>query len=320
MLKAIRLDGAFYFNVEFSTPWTITAPASQEMAPALAPAAEHLIIYHLVIEGSGFVSLTDGPRETLSAGDIAMFPHGDAHVLGGGSEINWVSAQDVLTHWKQHGLEVAKFGGGGGEGMKLVCGYLVCEPHLSSVVLGGLPRLLRLNIHGDASGQWLENSIRFSVNQANTDDPGSQAVLTRLSEALFVETVRRYIEQSPAEETGWLAGVRDPDVGRALALLHQDPRRAWTIADLATEIGVSRSVLAERFTRFMGEPPMSYLTRWRLQLGAQMLATTNYGVAQIAGEVGYESEAAFNRAFKRVFDLPPARYRAKVRAQSAGEE
>lgn len=276
----------------------------------LAPAAEHLIIYHLVIEGSGWASLVGGERVPLSPGDITLFPHGDAHVLGGGSKINMVSAHDVLNHWKQHGLEIARFGGGGGESMKLVCGYLVCEPQLSSVVFSALPRLIRVNIRGDSSGQWLEDSIRFSVAQG--ENSSSQAVLTKLSEALFVETLRRYIETSPASENNWLAGVRDQDVGRALALLHRDPSRAWTVAELASEIGVSRSVLSERFTRFMGEPPMSYLTRWRLQLGAQMLASTTRSVAEIARDAGYESEASFNRAFKRVFGLPPARYRSRA--------
>lgn len=312
VLRAIRLDAAFYFNVEFSAPWMVEAPGSDEVGPMLAPKSEHLIIYHFVIGGNAYASLGDDVHVPLAPGDIVMFPHGDGHVLGSGSETHMVDAEDVFKHWKRHGLEVAHFGGGGGV-TKLVCGYFVCEPRLSSVVLAGLPRLLRVNIRGDSTGQWLEDSIRFSVTQGNSIGVGGQAVLAKLSEALFVETVRRYLQDAPSEESGWLAGVRDPDVGRALALLHAEPRRSWTIKDLASEVGVSRSVLAERFTRFMGEPPMSYLTRWRLQLGAQMLASTSRGIADIAADVSYESEASFNRAFKRVFDMPPARYRKKVR-------
>jgi transcriptional regulator GlxA family with amidase domain len=163
-------------------------------------------------------------------------------------------------------------------------------------------------IGDDAAGQWLENTIRFSVGQTGAG-AGSEAVLSKLSELLFVETIRRYISQIPAEETGWLAGVRDPEVGSALALFHRSPATPWTIATVAKEIGISRSVLAERFKHYLKEPPMAYLTRWRLQLAARLLKSTSRGVADIAADVGYESESAFNRAFKRQFNVPPARFR-----------
>ena len=312
LLQVIRLDAAFFFNAEFSAPWTVRTPVSSDVAPMFLPAARHLIMYHLLIGGSGYACLGDGPRVALVPGDIVMFPHGDAHVMGAGLETNLIPAADTFSHWTKRGLEVARFGGGGAI-TTLICGYLSCEPQLSSVVLSGLPRMIKVNIRGDSIGDWLESSIQFSVKQASTPDAGSQAVLTRLSEALFVETVRRYVQQLPAEQSGWIAGIRDPEVAKTLALIHQNPRRAWRIADLASEIGTSRSVLADRFTRHMGEPPMSYLTRWRLQLGAQMLAGSSHSVSEIAAEVGYESEAAFNRAFKRTFDLPPARYRSKLK-------
>ena len=142
---------------------------------------------------------------------------------------------------------------------------------------------------------------------------GGEAVLAKLSEVLFVETLRAYIAQLPANQTGWLASAREPEIGRVLALMHRDPAHPWTIASLADEAGMSRSVLAERFRYYLDQTPMAYLTSWRLQLGAQMLSSTNYSVAQIAAEVGYESEAAFNRAFKRAFELPPARFRNQSR-------
>jgi transcriptional regulator GlxA family with amidase domain len=172
-----------------------------------------------------------------------------------------------------------------------------------------VPSVFKVNIRHEGAGRWLENTIRFSVGEANESSAGSDAVLAKLSEALFVETLRRYISLLPKQQTGWLAGARDAEVGKALALMHRNPARPWTIADLAKESGISRSVLAERFSHFLGEPPMTYLTRWRLQLGAQMLNSTSYSVAQIAAEVGYESEPAFNRAFKREFGQPPARFR-----------
>jgi transcriptional regulator GlxA family with amidase domain len=173
---------------------------------------------------------------------------------------------------------------------------------------------MKVNIRDDESGQWLENSIRYSVGHADASSPGCQTVLAKLSEVLFVETLRRYIELLPAEQTGWLAGVRNREVGKVLALLHRQPANPWTIATLAKEVGVSRSVLTERFRSYLSETPIAYLTRWRLQLGAQMLKSTNSAVAQIAADVGYESEPAFNRAFKREFGLPPARFRSQSKS------
>jgi transcriptional regulator GlxA family with amidase domain len=191
---------------------------------------------------------------------------------------------------------------------------MACEPQLCRVFLGGLPPILKVSIRNDASGQWLENSIRYSVGDADASRPGGEAVLAKLSEVLFVETLRRYIALLPPEQTGWLAGIRDPEVGKALALLHRKPAHPWTIAALANEVGISRSVLAERFRRYLSETPIAYLTRWRLQLGAQMLKTTSSSVAEIAAEVGYESEPSFNRAFKREFALPPARFRSQSKS------
>jgi transcriptional regulator GlxA family with amidase domain len=190
---------------------------------------------------------------------------------------------------------------------------MACDPELSKVFLSGLPPLFKVSIRNDVAGRWLENSIRFSVEQADRLQAGGEAVLAKLSEVVFIETLRAYIASLPAEQTGWLAGARDSEVGKTLALMHREPSRPWTLADLAKEAGVSRSVLAERFRHYLKETPIAYLTRWRLQLGAQMLGSTNYSVSQIAGDVGYESEAAFNRAFKREFGIPPARFRTQSR-------
>ena len=214
------------------------------------------------------------------------------------------------------GLKLSRFGGGG-EVTRFICGYMACEPRLSQVFLSGLPPLFKISIRNNASGRWLENSIRFSVNEADASRARGEAVLAKLSEVLFVETLRAYIAHLPLEQTGWLAGARDSEVGKTLALMHRNPAHRWTIAALAKGAGVSRSVLAERFRHYLSEPPMTYLTRWRLQLGAQILASTNYSVAQIAAEVGYESEAAFNRAFKREFEAPPARFRSGSRSPQA---
>ena len=261
-------------------------------------------------------ALEKADRIILDEGDIVIFPHGDAHFLENGPSTKPVEMVQELTRIFSQGLKLSRQGGGG-EVTKFVCGFMACEPRLSQVFLSGLPPVFKVSIRNDASGRWLENSIRFSVNEADASRAGGEAVLAKLSEVLFVETLRVYIAHLPPEQTGWLAGARDAEVGKTLALMHRNPAQPWTIASLAKEAGVSRSVLAERFHHYLNEPPMAYLTRWRLQLGAQRLASTSYSVAQIASEVGYESEAAFNRAFKREFTVPPARFRSQSRSAHA---
>jgi len=316
VLKVVKLQGAMFFNGEFSSPWSFCSPPSHIVAPYVAPAAGHVIIYHLLTEGRASARLVDGERIILDAGDIVIFPHGDAHFLENGPPTKAVDMVKELARLFSQGLKLSRQGGGG-ETTKFVCGFMACEPRLSHVFLGGLPPVFKVSIRNDASGRWLENSIRFSVNEADASRAGGEAVLAKLSEVLFVETLRTYIAHLPADQTGWLAGARDAEVGKTLALMHRNPAQPWTIASLAREAGLSRSVLAERFRHYLNEPPMAYLTRWRLQLGAQMLASTSYSVAQIASEVGYESEAAFNRAFKREFKVPPARFRSQSRSTQA---
>jgi AraC-like DNA-binding protein len=207
-------------------------------------------------------------------------------------------------------LKVARFGGGG-EITKFVCGYMACQPRLSEVFLAGLPPMLKVHIGEEASGKWIENSIRFSVGDVDATNDGSALVHTRLSEVLFVETLRRYINSLPPDQTGWLAGTRDAVTGQALALLHEDPARPWTISELAKRVGSSRTRLFERFHHFLGSSPIAYLGQWRLKLAAEILQSSEDSVAQVAEAVGYGSEASFNRAFKREFACPPAQYRRR---------
>jgi AraC-like DNA-binding protein len=308
VLKLVRLDGALFFNAEFSAPWCISSSPSKAMVPYLSPDAGHLIIYHFVTDGRAYAKLPNGQRVELSAGDIVIFPHGNPHLLGNGSPAKPVDALRSLAKNLKQGLKLARLGGGG-ETTKFVCGYLACEPKLSEVFLAGLPPILKVPIANEPSGQWLKNSIRFSVDEANGSNAGSGLVLARLSEVLFVETLRLYINALPPNQIGWLAGARDPVIGQALALLHKEPADPWTISSLARRVGLSRTKLTERFRHFLKESPMAYLTKWRLTLGAKMLLSTEDSVAQVAEAVGYNSEAAFNRAFKREFDSPPAQFR-----------
>jgi len=316
ILRAIRLDSAIYINAELSAPCCLASPESRLLAPILAHRDEHVIIYHLIRDGRAYVQPQDGERVVLSAGDVVIFPHGDGHLIGSGDASQPIDVRAALPGVLGRPLELLHVGGGGARS-RLICGFLSCDPQLGQAFLGGLPRLIKINIREEPSGQWLENSLEFSVTQAAAREAGGDAMLAKLSEAMFAETLRRYVRHMPQDQTGWLAGARDPEVGRALTLLHQRSADPWSIAALAKDVGLSRTVLTERFRHFLGVPPMTYLTRWRLRVGARALTTTSRSVAQIAAETGYESEAAFNRAFKREYRLPPARYRKDKAGQHA---
>jgi AraC-like DNA-binding protein len=261
------------------------------------------------MDGGAMVELMDGQCVELRPGDVVIFPHGDPHHMSSGAGmVRPFPNYGIGTKIQARDLSPL-LAGGGGQVSRFVCGYMTCDPYLSRPILSGLPPVFKVNIRTDRSGQWLENSILHLVEEAASGRIGSDAMLAKLSEALFVDTLRRYVAGLPEQQTGWLMGARDPIVGKSLGLLHSRVAHPWTIADLAEEVGISRSALVERFTRFLSEPPMAYLTRWRLQLAARSLEKTSRGIAEIAADVGYESEAAFNRAFKREFGQPPGRYR-----------
>jgi len=313
ILSGVKLNGAVFFNAEFSAPWGYSTPPATVVADELAPGAPHLVLYHFVVEGEAVVQMIDGPTIALQAGDVVVFPHGHQHHM--------TSDQPPVPPFPNYGIS-AKIkardlsplhAGGGGATSRFVCGYMTCDPYLSRPILSGLPPVFKVNIRTDRSGLWLESSILHLVEEAASGRVGSEAMLAKLSETLFVDTLRRYVASLPEHQVGWLAGSRDPIVGKSLGLLHSRIAHPWTIADLADEVGISRSALVKRFTQYLSEPPMTYLTRWRLQLAARSLEGTSRGVAEIAAEIGYESEAAFNRAFKREFGQPPGQYRSDRR-------
>ncbi len=319
ILSGVKLNGAVFFSAEFSAPWGFSVPASDMTAATLGLGVAHLVLYHFVIEGGAVVELADGQSIVLKPGDVVIFPHGDPHHMSSGAGATRPFPNYGITaKIKEHDLSPLH-AGGGGDTSRFVCGYMTCDPYLSRPILNGLPSVFKVNIRTDRSGQWLENSILHLVEEAASGRVGSEAMLAKLSEALFVDTLRRYVAGLPDQQTGWLAGARDPIVGKSLGLLHGRIAHPWTIADLADKVGISRSALVERFTRYLSEPPMTYLTRWRLQLAARSLEKTSRGVAEIAGDVGYESEAAFNRAFKREFGQPPGRYRSDHKSSPTGK-
>lgn len=315
-LRDMRVTGALIFNAEYRAPWGFASPASQTYARFLAPGTEHLVLFHLVTSGQATVSVDGYGDVRLAPGEIVVFPHGDAHTMGNGPVREFRDASSSLPKVLTGSLALER-GGGDGAVTTFVCGYFGCERYAERLFLAGLPPLFTVNIRGDAAGRWLEESIRHAVADSDIGRPGRAAVLAKLSEALFLEALSRYMDDLPPEQTGWLVAARDDVAGTALAHLHRDPARPWTLADLARESGTSRTVLTERFTHLLGESPLVYLARWRLQLAARLLETTDGKVLRVASEVGYESEAAFNRAFKRWFGVPPARYRRLRRNERA---
>jgi AraC-like DNA-binding protein len=313
ILSEVKLNGALFFSAEFSAPWGFTTPPPGAIVGEFVPGAEHLMLYHFVIDGGASVQLLEGPSIELTAGDVVIFPNANQHhMTSGRGSVAPFPNYGISAKVKARDLSPLRAGGGGAMS-RFVCGYITCDPYLCRPVLNGLPPVFRVNIRTDRSGQWIESSIMHLLEETNSGHAGTEAMLAKLSETLFVDTLRRYIAGLPQQQTGWLAGTRDLIVGKSLSVLHSRISHPWTIASLAAEVGISRSALVERFTRYLSEPPMAYLTRLRLQLAARSLKTTSRAVAEIAADIGYESEAAFNRAFKREFGQPPGRFRADHR-------
>jgi AraC-like DNA-binding protein len=317
VLRAVRLRSAVFFKIDACAPWAAETPAVRELAPHIAPAVEHVIEYHLVAAGSCWGGVIGEPPIRLTAGDVIVFPQGDAHVISSGPGMRAAPEQSPMRGYTQLPIVIRATMHGGGSGRtNLVCGFLGCDARPFNPLLAALPRMLHVPRRDDDDGV-LEGLVKLALAESAAQREGGECMLARLSELMFIEVVRRYLARLPAENVGWLAGLRDEGVGRALAKLHERPTREWTLDDLAREIGMSRSALAERFTKFVGIPPMQYLARWRIQLASSWLSTTALTVAEIAERVGYGSEAALSRAYKRWVGVAPAEWRRGKRAGSA---
>lgn len=308
VLRIVRLTGAVFMDAEFTAPWCIGEPSGVEVCIKQLPDAQHIVIYHLLTEGTVEVALPGSAPMSAHAGDLVIIPSGEAHALGSDLSRPRADGAHLVVQRGPDDVPQVRHGGGGAV-TRMVCGYLACDSSLFDTVLAALPRVMVVNMREGPGAQWLTSSIRFSIAESAAQRAGAGTVLAKLSELMFVEAIRRYIEGLPAEQTGWLAGLRDRFVGKTLALIHSKPAHPWTVEELASAVGLSRSALAERFTGLIGQPPMQYLTRWRLQLAANLLRTSNRNVASVAADVGYDSEAAFNRAFKRELGTTPAAWR-----------
>ena len=325
VLRVVRLSGAVFFTADFSAPWAIESPIPEMLASAVMPEAECVVLFHILVEGECEVVCQGHPVTTMETGDVIVFPRGDQHTMrshGAGTPTPLASIFSPGGYDEPPQLSY----GGGGRTSRFVCGYLNCDQRFSPLV-EALPTMLLVRSRDDysaidavdasgsrptvvpqGSGTWLGTTLKFTINEARAARPGNAAMLGRLTELMFVEILREYMHRLPANQGGWLAGLNDAHVGKALRLLHANPTRNWTVGELARESAISRSALAERFTELVGDAPIRYLANWRMQLAKQLLREGAH-VQEVATRVGYESEAAFNRAFKRATGSPPAAWR-----------
>lgn len=329
VLRVVRLTSAVFFTARFSSPWSIESPPPGQLARSLRLRAESIALFHVLVEGQCWVSMEGHAPLKMEACDVIIFPHGDTHIMSSYVGVRSRPISTLLPSQPSEEIPQLDYGGGG-EATRFVCGYLHCDQRFNPLI-GALPTMLYVCgrdsggergrsevetakrpgvVPVDADG-WLASTLRHTIEEADGTHLGRSAMLARLTELLYVEVLRRYMQQLPSGHTGWLAGVKDPEVGRALRLLHAQPERQWTVEDLAREVGVSRSGLAQRFTELTGEAPMGYLTGWRIQLAKHLILQGGLPIAEVADRVGYESEAAFNRAFKRHVGVPPVAWRKK---------
>lgn len=320
LLASVRLSGAIFFMMEVSRPWDAACvPHGRELARELAPGTRNLISFHVVTEGECWAGVYGSPPQRLGVGDVVVFPRGDPYYLAQTSREPdapvLANSFGMLGAQARMELPFCTRFGGGGERTGMICGFLGCDDGPFNPLLDALPAMMVVRQERDPElGERLRNLVSLTLAESRAPTPGAALVRTRLSELLFVELVRRYLASLPADQSGWLAGLRDEVVGRALAALHQRPAEPWSLHTLAREAGASRSVLAERFHSLVGLPPMRYLARWRLQLAAQRLAQGRAKVSAVALEVGYESEAAFTRAFKKLTGVAPGAWKKTAQA------
>jgi AraC family transcriptional regulator, alkane utilization regulator len=313
MLRAVRLTGSVFLNARFTTPFGVISPKDFDETSPLAH-LRHMSIFHLIAEGSCTVQLSTGERRTVSAGDILMLPFADDHKFWNGDVTEMPKGPELFRPGPVNGMWSIDHGGGGSE-TRMVCGFVESSEFLFAPVFRSLPKLLVDRTDADQVSALITSTVKQIIQLAERATPGSELMLGRLMEALFIEMLRRYAQTLPPGSTGWFAALSDPILSRAMQLIHAEPARRWTVDELARDAGTSRTVLAERFNAAMGQAPIEYVTSWRMQIAADRIRNSSDSLAAIAADVGYESEAAFNRAFKRVTGVTPGRYRAGGPAQ-----
>jgi AraC-like DNA-binding protein len=318
VLRSVRLRGVLYFYVNGTRDWAAEAPAACDIAPAVIPGAEHVMEYHVVVSGACWAAIVGKAPVRLEKGDIVLFPHGDPHVIS--SAVGMRAPPDAAGYFERrqqrapftlhlgaHEVQAEAIADDP-DNTTLVCGFMGCDLRPFNPLIASLPRLMHIR-EEDARQAWTAQLMQQAAIESGNRRPGGDAMLERLSEMTFIDAVRRYLGALPESSRGWLAGVRDRFVGRALVLMHEDPAVEWTVDELSRRVGLSRSALHERFADMVGQAPMQYLASWRIQCGAALLRETAATVASVAQEVGYQSEAAFARAFKRLVGKAPSAWR-----------
>jgi AraC-like DNA-binding protein len=310
VLRAVRLTGAIYFDVSARAPWVAETPSLSRICARVMPDFEHVLAFHIMLEGQCWAQLGDesAPATHLERGDTILFPHGDGHVMGSEAGRRAEPNYDLYVRPSDRPLPfVLEEMGGTGDPARFVCGYLGCDTHPFNPILSALPKMIRLA--SSPGRDAIAELIAIALAENRQQRAGSETILAKLSELMFVQALRRYVDELSAESTGWLSGLRDPQIGAALGLIHGRPAEPWTLEKLARQVGLSRSAFAERFAHYVEEPPMRYLGRWRMQLARRSLEMPGTSVAQAAARVGYHSEAAFHRAFKKYVGVPPGEWR-----------
>jgi AraC-like DNA-binding protein len=314
LLRTVRLTGAAYFEIVAREPWAVASPPRDLILPKILPDADHLIAYHVVTAGHCFATIGDGEPIALEAGQVLVVTNSDPHTMSSSPGLRADPPMpDVLEVAAAADKPFCINLGDEPASTNLVCGYLACDARPFNPLLESLPLVIKVGDPAGNAAGWISQFIRFALAEAAGKHAGSESVLTKLSELLFIDVVRRYLETLPPGHAGWLAGLRDPPIGKVMSMMHARPAHDWTIDELAREAGMSRSVLAERFAKLVGIPPMHYLAKWRMQVASELLASGETNLARISADVGYESEASFSRAFKKLVGVPPSTWRRRER-------
>lgn len=314
VLRIMRLKGGVFLHGEFCHPWCISVKVAPQSCSRYLGETAHVIPYHYVLEGRMRVRMPDGLEIALEAGESVMFPRNDMHLLGTDLTRAPMQSRDYVARPIEGGLLEMKIDGGGPR-TRIVCGFLGTEDVRGNPVMNALPAALHFNVRDGSAGAWISSMFHHAAEQIAGGHLGSEVLMSRLSELLFVEAIQNYVDRLPDKQAGWLTGLKDPYVSRALALMHARIGEPWTVDALGKEVGLSRSALAERFGDVLGLPPMQYLANWRIHVAAHELVNSGKSITQIAEDVGYESEASFTRAFKRVMETPPAAWRRQRSGQ-----
>ena len=299
-LHFLRMSGVFYTRAEFSAPWGL-----------LLPALPGCLMFHFLTSGRCCLEVSRTARHVLQQGDLVVVPHGQGHLLSNARGVRGAKLFDLPREPVSERYEILRHGGGG-SATTMICGAVRFDHPAAQRLVEVLPDVIHIEASSSPHMEWINSMLRFMAAEAGELRPGGEAVITRLADILVIQALRAWIGQKPAARSGWLGALQHKQIGRALALVHRDPARAWSLDLLATESGMSRSAFAARFTELVGEPAMQYVARWRMQLALTRLKEDDVSLAVLAEEVGYQSEAAFSRAFKRFMGTSPGAIRRKA--------